>query len=128
MVGYVIYGRESFNQLDEVLAPQRKGTAPMIFFVDEYFRDKPGFLSRIPLRGQDKIVIIDVTHEPKTSYVDELSESLKTEFGGQVSGIEGIGGGSIMDMAKAVALMMTNTGPSADNQGWDQDKQAGVYK
>jgi 3-deoxy-alpha-D-manno-octulosonate 8-oxidase len=25
MVGYVVYGRGSFNQLDEIISPQRKG-------------------------------------------------------------------------------------------------------
>jgi 3-deoxy-alpha-D-manno-octulosonate 8-oxidase len=52
---------------------------------------------------------------------------LREEFG-TVSGIIGIGGGSTMDLAKAVALMMTNPGSSADYQGWDLVKQAGVYK
>lgn len=127
MVNYVVYGRGSFNQLDEILAPQRKGEAPMIFFVDEFFRDKQEFLSRIPLRGKDKIVIIDVTYEPKTSGVDKLRDDLKAEFG-EVSGIIGIGGGSVMDTAKAVALMMTNPGSSADYQGWDLVKVPGVYK
>lgn len=127
MVGYVVYGRGCFDQLDEILAPQRKGTDPMIFFVDEYFRDKSDFLSRIPLRGNDKIVIIDVAHEPKTTYVDQIRDELKAAVG-KVSGIVGIGGGSVMDMAKAVALMMNNTGSSADYQGWDLVPQAGVYK
>ncbi len=127
LVGYVIFGRGAFNQLDEILAPQRKGDAPMIFFVDHYFQDKPGLISRIPLQGKDKIVYIDVTHEPKTIYVDRLRDELKAEFG-QVSGIIGIGGGSTMDMAKAVSLMMTNPGSSADYQGWDLLKAPGVYK
>jgi 3-deoxy-alpha-D-manno-octulosonate 8-oxidase len=127
LVGYVIFGRGAFNQLDEILAPQRKGDAPMIFFVDHYFQDKPGLTSRIPLQGKDKIVYIDVTHEPKTTYVDRLRDELKAEFG-QVSGIIGIGGGSTMDMAKAVSLMMTNPGSAADYQGWDLLKVPGVYK
>jgi len=127
LVGYVIFGRGAFNQLDEILAPQRKGDAPMIFFVDQFFKDKPAFTGRIPLQGKDKIVFIDVTHEPKTKYVDQLRDELKAEFG-QVSGIIGIGGGSTMDMAKAVSLMMTNPGSSADYQGWDLVKQPGVYK
>lgn len=127
MVNYVVYGRGSFNQLDEILAPQRKGDAPMIFFVDEFFQDKQEFLSRIPLRGKDKIVIIDVTYEPKTSGVDKLRDDLKAEFG-TVSGIIGIGGGSVIDTAKAVALMMTNPGSSVDYQGWDLVKVPGVYK
>lgn len=127
MVDYVVYGRGSFNQLDEILAPQRKGDAPMIFFVDHYFENNDAFLARIPLKGKDKVVIIDVTHEPKTTYVDSVRDELKAEFG-TVSGIVGIGGGSVMDMTKAVALMMTNEGSSADYQGWDLVKVAGVYK
>jgi 3-deoxy-alpha-D-manno-octulosonate 8-oxidase len=126
MVDYVVYGRGSFNQLDEILAPNRKGDAPMIFLVDHFFEGKP-LIQRIPLTGKDKIVFADVTHEPKTGQVDALAASLREEFG-TVSGIIGIGGGSTMDLAKAVALMMTNPGSSADYQGWDLVKQAGVYK
>ena len=126
MVDYVVYGRGSFNQLDEILAPNRKGGAPMIYLVDHFFEGKP-LVQRIPLTGKDKIVFADVTHEPKTGQVDALAASLREEFG-TVSGIIGIGGGSTMDLAKAVALMMTNPGSSADYQGWDLVKQAGVYK
>ena len=126
MVDYVVYGRGSFNQLDEILAPNRKGDAPMIFLVDHFFEGKP-LVQRIPLTGKDKIVFADVTHEPKTKQVDALAASLREEFG-TVSGIVGIGGGSTMDLAKAVSLMMTNPGSSADYQGWDLVKNAGVYK
>lgn len=126
MVGYVVYGRGSFNQLDEILQPNRKGTAPMIFLVDNFFKGKP-LENRIPLQGKDKIVYVDVTYEPKTTYVDSLAQNLKDEFG-TVSGIVGIGGGSAMDLAKAVSLMMNNPGSSADYQGWDLVKVPGVYK
>jgi 3-deoxy-alpha-D-manno-octulosonate 8-oxidase len=126
MVDYVVYGRGAFNQLDEILAPQRKGDFPMIFFLDHFFIGKP-LASRIPLKGKDKIVYVDVTQEPKTKQVDALAADLKAEFG-EVSGIIGIGGGSAMDLAKAVALMMTNPGSSADYQGWDLVKVPGVYK
>jgi 3-deoxy-alpha-D-manno-octulosonate 8-oxidase len=126
MVDYVVYGRGSFNQLGEILAPNRKGDAPMIFLVDHFFEGKP-LVQRIPLTGKDKIVFADVTHEPKTKQVDALAASLREEFG-TVSGIVGIGGGSTMDLAKAVSLMMTNPGSSADYQGWDLVKNAGVYK
>ena len=126
MIDYVVYGRGSFNQLGEILAPNRKGDAPMIFLVDHFFEGKP-LVQRIPLTGKDKIVFADVTHEPKTKQVDALAASLREEFG-TVSGIVGIGGGSTMDLAKAVSLMMTNPGSSADYQGWDLVKNAGVYK
>ncbi len=126
MVDYVIYGRGSFNQLDEILSPNRKGNAPMIFLVDHYFEGKP-LAGRIPVQGKDKVILTDVTYEPKTTFVDKIAAELKEEFG-TVSGIAGIGGGSTMDLAKAVSLMMTNPGSSADYQGWDLVKFAGVYK
>lgn len=126
MVGYVVYGRGSFDQLDEILAPQRKDGKPMIFLVDHFFDGKP-LVSRVPVRGKDKIIFADVTYEPKTTQVDKLAQQLKEEFG-EVSGIIGIGGGSTMDLAKAVALMMNNPGSSADYQGWDLVKNPAVYK
>ena len=126
LVDYVVYGRGAFNQLDEILAPRRKDNFPMIFFLDHYFIGKP-LAGRIPLRGKDKIVYVDVTQEPKTKQVDALAAELKAEFG-EVSGIIGIGGGSAMDLAKAVSLMMTNYGSSADYQGWDLVKVPGVFK
>jgi 3-deoxy-alpha-D-manno-octulosonate 8-oxidase len=132
MVDYVVYGRGAFNQLDEIIAPHRKDTKPMIFLVDHFFsagsggENKP-LADRVPLRGRDKIVFADVTYEPKTTYVDKLAKQLKDEFG-SVSGVIGIGGGSTMDLAKAVSLMINNPGSSADYQGWDLVKFPGVYK
>ncbi len=125
MVGYVVYGRGAFNQLDEIIALHRK-SGPMIFLVDHFFEGKP-LANRVPVRGNDKIIFVDVTSEPKTTYVDSLANQLKDEFK-TVSGIIGIGGGSAMDLAKAVSLMMNNPGSSADYQGWDLVKKPGVYK
>ena len=126
MVGYVIYGRGSFNQLDEILSQKRKAGAPMVILVDHFF-DGKDLPKRIPAKDNDKVIFVDVTYEPKTTYVDSLSNQLKEEFG-SVSGVIGIGGGSTLDLAKAVALMMNNPGSSADYQGWDLVKNPGVYK
>src|ERR1700733_10766805 len=107
MVGYVVYGRGSFNQLDEILAPHRSQNAPMIFLVDHFFSSASAeagnsLLKRIPIRGNDRMIFVDVTHEPKTAYVDALAGQLKEEYGA-VSGIIGIGVGSTIDLAKAVS-------------------------
>jgi len=126
MVDYVVFGRGAFNQLDEILAPRRKADAPMIFLVDHFFKGKP-LAERVPLRGKDEVIFADVTYEPKTTQVDALANSLKEKFG-TVSGVIGIGGGSTLDLAKAVSLMMNNPGSSADYQGWDLVKFPGVYK
>lgn len=127
MVDYVVYGRGCFDQLDEIIAPQRANGLPMVFLLDHHFEHNEPFKARIPLRGNDALVIADVTHEPKTSYVDEIAAGLKEQYG-QVSGIIGIGGGSTMDLAKAVAIMMTNEGKAQDYQGYDLVKKAAVYK
>ena len=126
MIGYVVFGRGAFNQLDEILQPNRKGGAPMIFLMDHFFEGKP-LAQRVPAKGNDRIIYVDVTYEPKTTYVDSIATQLKEEFG-TVSGVIGIGGGSAMDLAKAVSLMMNNPGSSADYQGWDLVKNPGVYK
>jgi 3-deoxy-alpha-D-manno-octulosonate 8-oxidase len=126
MVGYVVYGRGSFNQLDEILTPHRKENKPVIFLVDHFFEGKP-LASRVPLRGNDEIIFVDVAYEPKTTYVDKLAQQIKEKFG-SISGVIGIGGGSAMDLAKAVSLMMNNPGSSADYQGWDLVKYPGVFK
>lgn len=126
MVSYVVFGRGSFNQLDEILAPHRKADAPMVFLLDHFFEGK-ALVSRIPLRGKDIILFADVTYEPKTSQVDAIAARLKEQFG-TISGVIGIGGGSTMDLAKAVSLMMGNPGSSADYQGWDLVRFPGVYK
>jgi 3-deoxy-alpha-D-manno-octulosonate 8-oxidase len=126
MVSYVVYGRGSFNQLDEILATRRIGKSPMIFLVDHFFENKP-LVSRIPKGPNDRILFADVSYEPKTKQVDALATQLKQEFD-NISGIIGIGGGSVMDLAKAVSLMMNNPGSSADYQGWDLVKYPGVYK
>src|SRR5438067_1207825 len=126
MVDYVVYGRGSFHQLDEILQSRRSDDSPMIFLVDHFFEGKE-LVNRVPLRGNDKIIFADVTYEPKTTQVDSLAGQLKDEFG-MVSGIVGIGGGSTLDLAKAISLMMNNSGSSADYQGWDLVKRPGVYK
>ncbi len=77
MVSYVVYGRGSFNQLDEILAPHRNGNSPMIFLVDHFFENKP-LVNRIPLRSSDKIIFADVSFEPKTKQVDGIGKSAES--------------------------------------------------
>lgn len=125
MVPRIIYGRESISQLDTILSTKRTSDGKMVFLVDHFFENNTEFLKQIPIKANDILEFIDVTHEPKTSYVDELRDNFVKQ--GTIDGVIGIGGGSALDMAKAVALMITNEGPSSDYQGWDLIKNAGVY-
>lgn len=131
MVSYIVFGRGSFNQLDDILSKQRndKGSV-MVFCVDDVFKGMP-LQDRLPMKSQDLLLWVNADVEPKTSTVDQLTQQIKDETGmargGLPAGIIGIGGGSTMDIAKAVSLMLTNPGSSADYQGWDLIKKPAVY-
>ncbi len=126
MVPRVMYGNGSFNQLQSVLAPQRSG-APFIFLVDDVFETNTWLTSRIPKLQNDQIIFISAEEEPKTIQVDALVNKIKTAISPLPAGIVGIGGGTVMDMAKAVAIMLTNTGKTEEYQGWDLVGEPALY-
>lgn len=127
VVPKVMFGRGCFNQLDDVLQERRGGDNSFIVFIlDDVFQDK-ALESRIPLRKNDYLLHVNVDVEPKTSYIDELVERINDFSPVLPDGIIGIGGGSTMDIAKAVSLMLTNEGSAADYQGWDLIKNPAVY-
>ena len=127
MVPRVIFGRGSFNQLGEILLPKRRNSdAPFIFLVDDFFEGKE-LETQIPWLFNDQIIFISAEKEPKTDQVDALVEKIKTDFEELPSGIVGIGGGTLLDLAKAVAIMLTNKGSSEKYQGWDLVSNKAVY-
>jgi 3-deoxy-alpha-D-manno-octulosonate 8-oxidase len=127
MVSHVVYGRGCFDQLDDILSHKRQSQNDvMIFLVDDVFQKSP-LVDRIPKHDADMLIWVNVDDEPKTKYVDSLTETVKQSAGDKVSGVIGIGGGSTMDLAKAVSLMLTNPGSSAMYQGWDLIKNPAVY-
>ena len=127
MISYVVFGRCCFNQLESILAEKRSDSDSfMVFLVDDVF-ESSSLRQRIPLASRDQIIFVNVDNEPKTVYVDELTDKARNFSNRLPDGIIGIGGGSTMDLAKAVSLMLTNPGSSADYQGWDLIKNPAVY-
>jgi len=123
----VVFGRGSFGNLGSILAEKRNENGRFfLFVVDQYFAGKD-LLQRIPAQPEDMVKLIDVDpHEPTTDQIDQLrDEVLQTK--GLPAGVIGIGGGSIMDIAKAVSLMFTNEGSSTLYQGLNLIKKPGIY-
>lgn len=122
-----MFGRGSFNQLGDVIASKRLNPDSFFVFVlDDVFTGKP-LEKRLPMQGRDLLLHVNVDDEPKTSYIDKLVSQIRAYSPVQPDGIVGIGGGSTMDIAKAISLMLNNPGSSADYQGWDLIKNPSVY-
>jgi 3-deoxy-alpha-D-manno-octulosonate 8-oxidase len=128
MVPRVIFGRGSFNQLNDIIAPKRLNiNAPFVFLIDDVFRNNAWLTSRINLSYDDRIIYISSNEEPKTSQVDEMVEDIILRVKERPSGIIGIGGGTLLDLAKAVSIMLNNEGETKNYQGWDLVKNPAVY-
>ena len=127
MVPRVVFGCGSFDQLGDILMTKRRHSdAPFIFLVDDVFEGKE-LVARIPLIFNDQIIFISSEEEPKTSQVDVLVQKIQQDFQELPSGIVGIGGGTLLDLAKAVSILLTNKGGSSDYQGWDLVNKPSIY-
>ncbi|MGB3149354.1 MAG: iron-containing alcohol dehydrogenase family protein [Maribacter sp.] len=127
MVPRVVFGNGSFDQLGDILLPWRRHSeAAMIFLVDDVFEGTE-LISRIPKIFCDQIVFISADEEPKTEQVDALVKMIRSQFQELPSGIIGIGGGTLLDLSKAVAILLTNKGGAADYQGWDLVQKKSIY-
>ncbi len=123
----IIFGRDSFNQLEQVIQPLRLTQDDYaVFLVDAIHQNKP-LASRIPKQSQDLILWLDISVEPKTSYVDQLTETVQSHHSKNPVSVVGIGGGSSLDIAKAVSLLLTNEGGSEKYQGWDLIQNPAVH-
>jgi 3-deoxy-alpha-D-manno-octulosonate 8-oxidase len=122
-----VFGKGSFNQLSDILEERREEIdANIVFLVDDYFKGK-SLSDRIPVRKTDTIVWINVDDEPKTVTVDKIRDEILVSGKPFPSAVVGIGGGSVMDYAKAISVMLSNKGSASEYQGLNLAKNPGVY-
>jgi 3-deoxy-alpha-D-manno-octulosonate 8-oxidase len=125
-VGQYLLGRGALAHLGQLLdgldaADGRR----VVYLIDHFFADGT-LAARLPAAAAEAVEYVDTTDEPTTEQVDTIAAQLRAAP--LPSAIVGIGGGCIMDIAKAVSNLLTNAGCAADYQGWDLVKAPGVFK
>jgi 3-deoxy-alpha-D-manno-octulosonate 8-oxidase len=119
------FGNGFLSGLPLILDKQRQpGSSRCVLAVDENVY--PMIAHRIPVTDDDVIIQLDTRKEPHYTYIDTLVSSLK-EHRQSICAIVGVGGGSAMDIAKCIALLLTNDGSAADYQGWDLVRRPGIF-
>jgi 3-deoxy-alpha-D-manno-octulosonate 8-oxidase len=133
-VGSFNFGAGCLSELSNQVSKQRKralsnGDLPhVIFLVDTFFRNRPDIVARLQAEPTDYIEFVNTAEEPTTDNIDNLVVRLKESGFGNPATIVGMGGGSTLDTAKAVANLLTNGGRAAQYQGWDLVRISGIHK
>ena len=123
-----IYGKGTFNQLPQIVGEHKlKNTDFAVYVVDDVF-ENTDFAKRIKTDSNDMLEWVSASYEPKTEQIDNLVSKIKAHQAGELPvTIVGIGGGTLMDIAKATSLMLTTEGKAQDFQGLDLINKRGVY-
>ncbi len=123
----IVFGQGSFKQLDQIIEPVRQeNNQYFVFIVDDFFKGKE-LEKDLPLKAKDIVKFVYTgKDEPKTSQIDNLRDEILNSQG-LPSGVVGIGGGSAMDIAKALSVMFAQKGSSTLYQGLNLAKNKGVY-
>ena len=119
----------AIKELETILSQRQRGQNKCaVYFVDQFFEKNAGSLGCFAQSEDDKVIFVDSQNEPTTDYVNLKVAKLLEEGISDPFAVIGIGGGTTLDIAKAVSNLLTNGGKAEDYQGWDLVKVPGVYK
>ena len=126
----VLFGENSFNDLNDFIDKSYPDTKRYSIYIIDSVHRETGLFQRLRLASDDLVLEFNASsHEPKTIDVDLICEEIVSQKGDALPRVVvGIGGGSTLDVAKAVSIMLTNPGSSADYQGWDLVENKAVPK
>lgn len=118
-------GKDTIKELP-VLLSERPGN--QVILIDHYFKTKRDIIPVDLEQSHLFVHFIDSSNELTTTYVNEIHQQITERFDKQPTVIVGIGGGTALDFAKAVANLLTNEGKAEQYQGWDLVPNPGIYK
>ncbi len=126
----ILFGEKKFDELNDFIGELYPDKNRFAVYIIDSVHQKTGLRGRLKTAGHDLIMEFDASaHEPKTSDVDKIRDEVVKKKGRELPRVVvGVGGGAAMDVAKAVSVMLTNPGSSADYQGWDLVKNKAVPK
>jgi len=123
------FGQGTVRSLSDMIENRRHiNNGYAVYFVDQYFEGNVDFIKLLSISDDDELIFISTGHEPTTKLINSIKEKLTGKKLNNPSTIIGCGGGIVMDVAKAVANLLTNDGNAEDYQGWDLVKNQGIYK
>ena len=128
-VGSYVIGEGSFSELETLISNNKNSVDDYaVYFLDHFFEDSD-YLTHIMTTDSNAVVhIINSSDEPTTDVVNTLTEKIRYSSELMPCAIVGVGGGTTMDIAKAVSNLLTNGGIAEDYQGWDLVKKPGIFK
>ncbi|MCJ7582694.1 MAG: iron-containing alcohol dehydrogenase, partial [Candidatus Aminicenantes bacterium] len=111
----IIFGNGVISHLENIIKTEIGATS--FFLVTDKGIIKSGIAERLTSQLSNVTVFDEVEQNPKNETVDRAGEQVRVA---EPDCVIGLGGGSALDAAKAIALLATNPGKIEDYEGKSQ--------
>jgi len=122
----VFFGKDAIKE--SVKAAKDFAINKLVFCVDNKLKENKELLNLLLSFEKDdfkvlKIVLFNASEEPTYDILDNFTENFR---GLNIDAIVAVGGGSVLDIAKGVGILLKNPGKGIDYKGMNKVKNPGV--
>lgn len=122
----IFFGRDAIDDLLRFL--ENRKIAKCAFILDRNVMATEGFESFLKvLRTNGLLVVhfeeINLENEPSYAFLDQVTERFREA---DIDAVFGVGGGSVLDLAKGVGILLKNPGPALSYRGMDKVEIEGI--